>query len=206
MQRKEPRLHIVSNRRLPRIFITRRIHSLPEGYRRTVLVMYLAGAKQGPEGPLDVAYALRKLKRWMVEGPTERNKKMVQFILSKGNLGPFYSGGRRGAVPENTLLLIDLAVEWNDFTMWAAVLEKSGGSAKPQLLGSTHLIRAWNAFPFNITRPTLVPSRFLSPRCIPRTHDSHFESSLQIRKTHSLPAQHEDCGRVYQPPTVFPSP
>jgi len=131
--------------------------------------MYLASAEHGVKAPLDAAYALRKLKRWMPEGPTERNKKMAQFILNKGHLGPFYGGGRR-SVPENTLLLINLAVEWNDFTMLAAVLEKSGGVADPQPLGSAHLLRAWNAFPFDVTRPTLVSSQLLLPRCIPRTH------------------------------------
>ena len=148
----------MSDHRLLRPSIPREIHSLPEGYRRTVLVMYLPGAKHGPEAPMDVAYALRKLKRWMVEGPTERNRKMAQFILTKGHLGPSYGGGRRGAVPEHTLLLIDLAVEWNDLAMWAGVLKKSGGFANPQLLGSAPLLRAWSAFPFNATRPMLVPS------------------------------------------------
>jgi len=136
--------------------------------------MYLAGAKLGTEAPLDVPYALRKLKKWMAEGPTERNRKMAQFVLSKGYLGARYSGGR-SAVPESTLLLIDLAVEWNDFAMWATVLEKSGGVAKPQLLGSTALIRAWNAFPFKVTRPTLVPSPLPVARCTPCTHVFHFE-------------------------------
>lgn len=82
---------------------------------------------------------------------------MAQFVLKNGHLGAVYSGGRR-SVPENTLLLIDLALEWNDFAMWAAVLEKSKGDVSPQLLGSAPLIRAWNAFPFNIIRPVLVPS------------------------------------------------
>ena len=131
---------------------------------------------------------------------------MAQFVLENGYLGPPYDGKGRGAVPEDALLLINLAVEWNDFAMWTAVLEKSGGSVKPQLLDSTPLILAWNSFPFNVTRPMLVPSQFLSLGCITRTHDSHFETSLQIRKTHSSPAQHENRGRVYQPPTVFPSP
>ena len=105
---------------------------------------------------------------------------MAQFILKKGYLGVPYGGGRRGAVPENTHLLIDLALEWNDFAMWAKVLEKSGGGANPQLFGSAPLIRAWNAFPFNVTRPVSVSSWPLPPRCIPRTHVSHFKCSLQI--------------------------
>jgi len=138
-------------------FSQRVIHSLPEGYRRTALVMYLAGAKHGSEARLDAAYALKKLKRWMAEGPTERNRKMAQLVLSKGYLRLSYGAERRGTVPEDTLLLIDLAMEWNDFTMWAAVLEKSGGIVKPQLLGSTPLLLAWNTFPFNVARPTLVP-------------------------------------------------
>lgn len=133
------------------------IHSSPAGYRRAALVMYLAGASVGPEAPLDAAYAFRKLKRWMAEGSTERNRKMAQFLLSDGRLGPSYRSGKR-TLPEETLLLIDLAVEWNDFAMWEGVLKKSGGDKDPQLLGSAPLIRAWNAFPFSVTRPTLAPS------------------------------------------------
>ena len=45
---------------------------------------------------------------------------MAQFILRKGYLGPSYGGGCC-SVPENMLLLINLAVKWNDFDMWAAV-------------------------------------------------------------------------------------
>jgi len=123
--------------------------------------MYLAKAKGGPQAPLDAEYASRKLKRWMAEGPTERNRKMAQLILSNGRLGPRYGfGKRRGAqLPEDTQLLIDLAMEWNDFAMWAGVLKKSGIDKDPKLLGSAPLVRAWSVFPFNVTRPVFVPSQ-----------------------------------------------
>ena len=160
--------------------------------------MFLASAGAGPEAPLDVTYAFCKLKRWMAEGPTERNKKMAQFILTNG-----YLGFHRGEVPEDALLLMDLAVEWNDFAMWEAVLKKSGSEGNPQRLGSAPLIRVWNVFPFNVTRPMLVPSQFQSQRY---THDLHFNCSLQIRKVHSSPTEHEGRGRIYPPFTVFSFP
>lgn len=165
------------------MFVTPRTTDLsPPGYRRAALVMYLAGAGGGPEAPLDAAYAFSKLKRWMAEGPTERNRKMAQFLLDNGRMGPSYgSGKRRGMVSEQTLLLVDLAVEWNDFALWEGVLKKSGGDKNPQLFGSAPLIRAWNVFPFDVTRPVLVPSQLLQPRYI-----SH-PSFLQIQKAHSSP-------------------
>jgi len=122
--------------------------------------MYLVGAKVGPKAPLDAEYAFRKLKRWMAEGPTERNRKMAQFLLSNGRLGPRYGFGKRhGAkLPEDAQLLINLAVEWNDFAMWDEVLKKSGIDMNPKLLGSAPLVRAWSVFPFNVTRPMFVSS------------------------------------------------
>ena len=134
------------------------IYLSPVGYRRAVLVMYLAGAGKGLKPSLDAAYAFRKLKRWMPEGPTERNRKMAQLVLDNGLLRPSYGYGKqRGTLPETTLLLIDIAVEWNDFEMWVGVLKKCRGDENPQVLGSVLLIRAWKAFPFNVTRPMLVP-------------------------------------------------
>jgi len=129
--------------------------------------MYLAKAKGGPEAPLDAAYAFRKLKRWMAEGPTERNRKMAQFLLGNGRLGPRYGSDKRhGArLSEDAQLLINLAVEWNDFAMWARVLKKSGIDKNPKLLGSGPLVRAWSVFPFNVTRPMFVSSE---PPSLPR--------------------------------------
>jgi len=112
---------------------------------------------------------------------------MAQFVLNNGHLGPSYGRKRRSGVPEDTLLLFDLAMEWNSFTMWAAVLNNSGSDKDPQLLGSAPLIRAWKGFPFDLTRPMLVPSHLLLPRCIPCTHVSHFKRFSQIRKAHPLP-------------------
>ena len=158
-------------------FALRVIHLPPIGYRRAVLVMCLAAAGMGPEAPLDAVYAFRKLQRWMAEGPTERNRKMGQFILSNGRLGPSYgSGKRRGALPENTLLLVDLAMEWNDFAMWMEVLKKSGADKSPQLLGSALLVRAWSAFPFEVTHPMLVSSQLLQSCSITRAHISYVDS------------------------------
>jgi len=153
------------------------VHLPTIGYHRAALVMYLATAGQGPEAPLDVPYALRKLKRWMAEGPTERNRKMAQFILKNGHLGPHYgygSGKRRGMLSEDTLLLIDLAVEWNDFAMWAGVLKKSGADKSPQTIGSAPLIRAWNVFPFSVARQMLVSLQLPQSCSIPCTQISNF--------------------------------
>lgn len=155
------------------------IHMSPAGYRRAALVMYLAGAGEGPEAPLDAAYASNKLKRWMAEGPTERNKKMAQFILSNGRLGPSYGyWKRRGTLPEDALLLVDLAVEWNDFEMWVGILKKSGGDKNPQLLGPAPLVRAWTAFPFNVTRPVSVPPHILRPLSVPPAYAFRFNHLL----------------------------
>ncbi|KAF9646265.1 hypothetical protein BDM02DRAFT_3271099 [Thelephora ganbajun] len=149
-------------------------------YRRVALVMYLVGAGKGPEAPLDAVYASRKLKRWMAEGPTERNKKMAQFILDNGYFGLSYGSDKRGGMlHENALLLIDLAVEWNDFAMWVGVLKKSGIDKVPQLLGSVPLIRAWNVFPFNVTRPMLVPSQHLQPRSVSYAHASNISCRFE---------------------------
>ena len=145
--------------------------------------MYLAGAGDGPEAPMDVPYAFRKLRRWMPEGPTEKNRKMVEFVLNKG-----YLGIRLGVLPETTLLLIDLAVEWNDFAMWEAVLQTSGGGRSPHLLSSASLLRAWNVFPFSATQPMSVLSQLLPSGCIPCAHTFHVKTSLQIRQARSLPA------------------
>ena len=164
----------------PRLYVSGVTHQPPAGYHRAALVMYLGGGKDGPGAPLDVPYAFSQLKRWAAEGPTARNKKMVRFILSRGHLGPGYSDKRRGLVPENTLLLIDCAVEWNDFAMWTAILKRSGGYTKPQVMGSTPLIRAWSAFPFNVTRPMLVPPQPKLPRYTSHTHIFHFKRSSQI--------------------------
>lgn len=162
-------------------FIRRTVHLISSGYRRAVLVMYLAGAGVGGEAPLDVAYAFSKLKRWMAEGPTERNRKMAQFLLDKGRLGPIYSSGKQ-KLPEQMLLLIDLAVEWNDFAMWAGILKKSGIDKSPQILGSAPLIRGWRAFPFNVTRPTLVPSQLLLLRSIQCTHAFTLNAPRRFKK------------------------
>ena len=153
------------------------IHPASIVYHRTALVMYLALTGEESEGPLDAADAFQKLKRSVAEGPTERNRKIVQFILSNGGLWPSYASGKR-KISEDTLLLIDLAVEWNDFAMWAKVLKKSGIEESPQLLGSAPLIRAWNAFPFNVTRQMFVPSRLPRPCSIPCAYGltSHADS------------------------------
>lgn len=122
-------------------FAPRVIHLLPIGYHCAILVMYLAAVGIGLEAPLDTVYTFRKLQWWMAEGPMERNRKMAQFILSKGCLGPSYGSGKQcGVLLENMLLLVDLAMEWNDFAMWVEVLKKSGADKNLQLLGSALLV------------------------------------------------------------------
>jgi len=75
---------------------------------------------------------------------------------------------------EDTLLLINLAVEWNDFAMWAGVVKRSRTDKSPQLLGSAPLIRAWNVFPFNLTQLMWVPPQLPQPCSIPCAHILNF--------------------------------
>ena len=87
-------------------------------------------------------YAFKKLKRWKAEGPTERNRKTVQFVINHGSLSS-----------QQSLLLIDLALEWGDFTMWQEVLDKDLIK-----LSLNTLIRAWGIFTFDRTKNMLVQS------------------------------------------------
>jgi len=99
-------------------------------------------------------YAFKKLKRWRAEGPTERNRKMARFLVNHGNL----SGGRSSTLPEHSLLLIDLALEWADFAMWQEVLKKSIREGQAPKLSLDTLIWAWGVFTFDRTKDMLVQS------------------------------------------------
>ena len=114
--------------------------------------MYLA---EDPRTWLDMGgsdYALKKLLRWRAEGPTERNKQMVRFILEHGNL----SARWRNTLPQTALLLIDLALEWNDLAMWQEVVRKSIGNGDTSSLSSDILFRVWSAFSFDRTKDMFV--------------------------------------------------
>ncbi|KAF9648913.1 hypothetical protein BDM02DRAFT_3128680 [Thelephora ganbajun] len=115
-------------------------------YRRSVLVMSLAG--EGSTTPLEMGgaeYAFKKLRRWKAEGPTERNRQMARFLLSHGSLSASWSH----ALSEEVLLLIDLALEWGDFTMWQEILKESAGDGYTLYLSMDVLIRAWGVFTFD---------------------------------------------------------
>ena len=125
------------------------------GYRRSVLVMFLGG--EDSNTPLEIGgtnYALKKLQRWRAEGPTERNKQMARFILNHGHLGLGWSH----TLTEEASLLIDLALEWGDFSIWKAVLKKSAGNGNVPQLSSDVLVRAWGAFTFDRIKSTFVRS------------------------------------------------
>jgi len=107
--------------------------------------MFLAGkdpATSSVTGGAD--YAFKKLERWKAEGPTERNKKMAQLLISHGSSGAHWS------------LLVDLALEWSDLPMWNEVLKKSAGKWYTPKLGLDELVRAWGAFTFDRVKNMLV--------------------------------------------------
>ena len=142
------------------------------GYRRSVLVMSLAGEESTTLLDMGGAdYAFKKLKRWRAEGPTERTRKMAQFLI--GYLAPGWSS----KLSERSLLLVDLALGWADFTMWQETLKKSVKEGHAPHLDTDTLIRACGVFTFDRTQDMLVQStlapipyfpclRFPSPRRI----------------------------------------
>ena len=94
-----------------------------------------------------VKYTFRKLEKWKAEGPTERNKTMVQFLAS------------RHLSSEGRLMLINLALEWRHFSTWNTALQGgySGGEFGPEVM-----IQAWGIFTFDQTKPMLVYSVLVS--------------------------------------------
>lgn len=134
-------------------------HLLPTGYHRSALVMSLAGG--GSIAPLDIGgddYAFKKLKRWKAEGPTERNKKMAQFLLNHRASDPYWSHG----LHPHLLLLIELALEWNYSAIWEEVLKKSVREGRTPEISLDMLIRGWELFTFDRTKSMLVYSIFAS--------------------------------------------
>lgn len=106
-------------------------------------------------------YALKKLRRWKDEGPTERKKQMVRFLLDNGNFANSYS---RNLTSEASAL-IDLALGWGDLAIWQEVLKKSAsGRSQPQL-DSDVLIRAWSVFAFDQTKNLSVHFDFCVIPC-----------------------------------------
>jgi len=117
--------------------------------------MQLGGEE--PTSLLDLGgaeYALKKLRRWKAEGPTERNRKMAQFLISHGSLSSSWSY----TLSECSRLLIDLALEWGDSAMWEQVLEKTTREGHVSRLDLDELIRALNVFTFDRTKNMLVHS------------------------------------------------
>jgi len=103
-------------------------------------------------------YAFQKLKRWRAEGPTERNRRMAQYLISHGYLGSTWSR----ALSELELLLIDLALEWNDYAMWEGVSKRVTIEGFTTQSGLGVLVRAWGVFTFDRTKRLLVHPVLLS--------------------------------------------
>jgi len=103
-------------------------------------------------------YAFKKLKRWRAEGPTERTRKMARYLVDREYLSTSWSHDLtdRGSV------LIDLALEWNDFAMWEAVLNKTSSGRLTTQSGLDILARAWGVFTFDRTKHLLVHSVLVS--------------------------------------------
>ena len=97
-------------------------------------------------------YALKKLLRWRAEGPTERNKQMVRYILEHG----YFRACWQNTLPQTASSLIDLALEWNDLAMWQEVVRKSIGDGDPSSLNSDVMCRAWSVFSFDRTKDMFV--------------------------------------------------
>ena len=131
-----------------------------------------------------VEYALKKLRRWKGQGPTERNRKMAQFLIKHGSL----SSGWSHALSEHSALLIDLALEWGDFAMWEEVLKKSTKEGHAPQLGLNELIRAWDIFMFDRIKNMLVHSLpcLISPAYV----------SLQSGKGYPQPTEHKGRDRL----------
>ena len=140
--------------------------------------MYLAGEESTTL--LDMGgtdYAFKKLKRWRAEGPTERTRKMAQLLIR------YLVPGWSSQLSERSLLLVDLALEWADFTMWQEVLKKSVKKGYVPQLSFDTLIRAWGVFTFDRTRDMLVQST-LAP--IPYSPCSHFPPLLCLAESRKL--------------------
>ena len=97
--------------------------------------------------PLDLVgpgYALKKLKEWRDEGPTEKNRGMAQFLIS------------RMSSPEQLSTLVDLALEWKDSTVLRGILRKCSSGGRVPQPSSDMLIRAWGVFTFDGIKDMLV--------------------------------------------------
>lgn len=117
-------------------------------------------ADENSNAPLEIGgpeYAVRKLLKWKAEGPTERNKQIIQFLLKRGRLSACWSHGEDGA-----LLLINLALDWEDFSMWQQILKKSASEGYAPCLTSDMLFRAWDVFTFDRTKEMFVHSTLAS--------------------------------------------
>ena len=130
-----------------------------------------------------IEYAFQKLERRKAEGPTERNRDIVRFLVGYGSM----PSGRM-------LTLINLALEWGDFAMWEMI---QNGKYTPQL-SSDIVIRAWGAFTFDRTKHVLVCSS-LRPFC--HSPFSLFNIPLQNREGYSRSTQHKSRARVYPRPS-----
>lgn len=107
--------------------------------------------------PLEIggtSYALKKLRRWNAEGPTERNKQMARFLLDNGYLWDTWGHYFR----EDALFLIDLALEWGDLAIWQEVIEKGTSEGSTPKLSLDVLVRAWSVFTFDRAKHLYVYS------------------------------------------------
>ena len=108
-------------------------------------------------------YAFQKLKRWRAEGQTERNRMMARFLVDNGYLGLSWSR----EPSDQTLLLANLALEWNDFAMWEGILKRITRDGFTTQSGLGLLVRAWDVFTFDRTKHMFVhPVRISMPYSI----------------------------------------
>ena len=94
-------------------------------------------------------YALKKLRRWRPEGPTDRNKQMARSLLDSG---PVWSQMKT----TDASFLADLALEWRDFAIWQEILEKCNSRRSAPGLTPDTLLRALSVFTFDRTKTLSV--------------------------------------------------
>jgi hypothetical protein len=91
-----------------------------------------------------VSYALQNKD----SRPHEEDRTVANFILGRIKRG--------NKVP--ALAMADLAMQWNDLTMWIRVIKASEADKSLDVLGADKFVAAWKAFSFEAIHPTWVYS------------------------------------------------
>jgi hypothetical protein len=104
---------------------------------------------------------------------------MAQILVNRSSSGSI----RSYVVTEHWKLLIDLALEWNDFAMWEDALKADESEWNLARLGLDVVIRAWDVFTFDRVKSMLVHST-LPPCPVSFAHLSH--RSIRLAESRRL--------------------